>query len=122
MRKFKLKICSECRKMYLPTYNNQKQCSADCRISADQRRKRERQRKKRNSFHKIHICGREEVIRIKGVSRCRCGYPLAPCSVCESCDYATCPYGCNGTEEDTEKPCDHDALPDSIQEKLYALL
>lgn len=30
--------------------------------------------------------------------------------------------GCNGTEEDTEKPCDHDALPDSIQEKLYALL
>ncbi len=68
------------------------------------------------------VCGREEVIRIKGVSRCRCGYPLAPCSVCESCDYATCPYGCNGTEEDTEKPCDHDALPDSIQEKLYALL
>ena len=56
MRKFKLKICSECRKIYLPTYNNQKQCSADCRISADQRRKRERQRKKRNSFHKIHIC------------------------------------------------------------------
>ena len=34
------------------------------------------------------VCGREEVIRIKGVSRCRCGYPLAPCSVCESCDYA----------------------------------
>lgn len=68
------------------------------------------------------VCGREEVIRIKGVSRCRCGYPLAPCSVCESYDYATCPYGCNGTEEDTEKPCDHDALPDSIQEKLYALL
>ena len=31
------------------------------------------------------VCGREEVIRIKGVSRCRCGYPLAPCSVCERC-------------------------------------
>jgi len=56
MRKFKLKICKECNKLYIPAYNNQKQCSEECRISADRRRKRERQRKKRNSFHKIHVC------------------------------------------------------------------
>lgn len=68
------------------------------------------------------ICGREEVIHIKGVTRCRCGYPLAPCSACESCDYATCPYGCDGTDKDAEKPCDHEALEDDIQRKLYSLL
>lgn len=67
-------------------------------------------------------CGREEVIRIKGVTRCRCGYSLAPCSVCEGCNYATCPYGCDGTSKDAEKPCDHEALADNIQRKLYSLL
>lgn len=68
------------------------------------------------------VCGREEVIHIKGVTRCRCGYPLAPCSVCENCNYATCPYGCDGTSKDAEKPCDHEALADNIQRKLYSLL
>lgn len=68
------------------------------------------------------VCGREEVIRIKGVTRCRCGYPLAPCSVCESCNYKTCVYGCDGTDKDAEKSCNHEALPDNIQKKLYALL
>lgn len=68
------------------------------------------------------VCGREEVIRIKGVTRCRCGYPLAPCSVCENCNYATCPYGCDGTNKDAKKSCDHEALADNIQRKLYSLL
>lgn len=68
------------------------------------------------------VCGREEVIHIKGVTRCRCGYPLAPCSACESCDYAKCPYDCDGTDKDAEKPCDHEALADDIQRKLYSLL
>lgn len=68
------------------------------------------------------VCGREEVIHIKGVTRCRCGYPLAPCSVCESCDYTTCPYGCNGTDKDDKKACDYEALSDDIQTKLYSLL
>ena len=56
MRKFKLKKCTECQKMYIPSYNNQKQCSTECRLSADRRRKRERQREKRGSFSKEHIC------------------------------------------------------------------
>ena len=68
------------------------------------------------------VCGREEVIRIKGVTRCRCGYPLAPCSACESCNYATCPYGCDGTDKDANKTCNHEALADDIQKKLYGLL
>lgn len=68
------------------------------------------------------VCGREEVIHIKGVTRCRCGYPLVPCSVCESCDYATCPYGCDGTDKEDKKSCDYEALSDDIQTKLYGLL
>lgn len=68
------------------------------------------------------VCGREEVIHIKGVTRCRCGYPLAPCSACESCNYATCPYGCDGTDKEDKKSCDYEALSDDIQTKLYGLL
>lgn len=67
-------------------------------------------------------CGREEVIHINGVTRCRCGKPLAPCSACDSCNYATCPFGCDGTDNDDDKPCDYEALSDDIQSRLYALM
>lgn len=36
--------------------------------------------------------------------------------------YTTCPYGCEGTDKDDKKPCDHEALSDDIQTKLYGLL
>lgn len=67
-------------------------------------------------------CESEQVIHVKGVTRCSCGKPLAPCSVCESCDYATCPYGCDGSDNDVNKKIDHEALPENVQAFLYKLL
>lgn len=44
------------------------------------------------------------MIYSKGVTACpECGKPLAPCSVCEECNYDECPYGCTGGEEDEFK-------------------
>ena len=68
------------------------------------------------------VCGREQVIPIKGVTRCQCGKSLAPCTVCESCSYSHCPYGCNGTDDDLEKTYDHELLPEEIQALLYKKL
>lgn len=63
-------------------------------------------------------CGKEQVIYAKGITRCLCGKPLVPCSMCESCNYKFCDYGCNGTDSDAEKQVDHEALPEEDQ-KFY---
>ena len=62
------------------------------------------------------------VIYAKGITRCLCGKPLAPCSMCESCNYKFCDYGCNGTDSDAEKQVDHEALPEEDQKILYEKL
>lgn len=67
-------------------------------------------------------CGKEQVIYTKGITRCLCGKPLAPCSMCESCDYKYCDYGCNGTDSDAEKQVDHEALPEEDQKIIYEKL
>ena len=37
-------------------------------------------------------CDTEEVIYAEGITACpNCGAPLAPCSMCDECDYETCP-------------------------------
>lgn len=57
----------------------------------------------------------EQVIYAKGVTACpNCGKPLAPCSMCESCNYATCPYGCDGSDKDEDKPIDHHITQEEI--------
>lgn len=58
-------------------------------------------------------CGYEAVIYSKGITACHfCGKPLAPCSVCETCDYATCPYGCTGGAEDEQKEITNPKISD----------
>lgn len=58
----------------------------------------------------------EQVIYAKGITACpNCGKPLAPCSMCESCNYATCPYGCDGSDKDEEKPIDHHITQEEIE-------
>lgn len=50
------------------------------------------------------FCGSEVVIYSKGVTACpECGKPLAPCSMCEECNYDKCPYGCTGGDTDEFK-------------------
>lgn len=47
------------------------------------------------------FCETETVIYSTGVTACpECGKPIVPCSECDGCDYDTCPYGCDGTEND----------------------
>ena len=67
-------------------------------------------------------CGSEQVIYAMGVTRCVCGKPLAPCTMCDYCNYNTCPYGCNGTDRDAYKKCDHDTIPSEMQAEIYKLL
>ena len=68
-------------------------------------------------------CMTEQVIYSKGITPCsNCGHPLAPCSVCESCNYDTCPYGCDGTENDSYKRATNPVIPENLQEKLYSEL
>lgn len=71
-------------------------------------------------------CGNEEVIFAKGITRCPdCGYPMAPCSVCREyreCDYASCPYGCNGTDDDGRKKPTNPDISREETEGLYPLL
>lgn len=57
------------------------------------------------TFEYCPSCESDVVIYANGVTACpNCGEPLAPCSVCETCDYSTCPYGCTdcGTHIDAE--------------------
>jgi hypothetical protein len=68
-------------------------------------------------------CDSEQVIYAKGITACpECGAPLAPCSMCVSCDYATCPYGCTGGEEDSHKTITNPHISKEIAKKLYKLL
>ena len=61
-------------------------------------------------------CDQDVAIRAKGVTACpSCGMPLAPCSVCESCNYSTCPYGCTGGVEDEHKPV---TVPPMTEEEI----
>ena len=57
-------------------------------------------------------CGTEAYINATGITKCpKCGYPLAPCSVCSEehigCHYPgnqqPCPYGCNQNASDDYK-------------------
>lgn len=68
-------------------------------------------------------CGSEQVIWSHGVTRCpECGAPLAPCSVCTdengSCNYNSCPYGCDGSENDLKKAV---TMPDIFSEDAALL-
>lgn len=68
-------------------------------------------------------CGGEEVIWADGITRCPdCGAPIAPCSTCEHCDYATCPYGCDGSENDLKKPVTMPDISKEMASKLYRYL
>lgn len=47
------------------------------------------------------FCDSEQVVFSKGITACpNCGTSLAPCSMCEDCDYGACPYGCNGSDDE----------------------
>ena len=64
-------------------------------------------------------CDSEQVIFAKGVTACpSCGKPLAPCSLCESCDYSKCLYGCDGSAKDEQKPITNRAITREEQQ-LY---
>lgn len=72
-------------------------------------------------------CDEEQVIWSHGVTACpHCGVPLAPCSVCMDenggCNYATCPYGCNGTDDDLHKPITMPDVPEEFGETIYRFL
>ena len=65
-------------------------------------------------------CGNEEVIWAKGVTRCPdCGASIAPCSVCDTCNYATCSYGCDGSPDDLKIPVTMPDISTEIAEELY---
>lgn len=67
-------------------------------------------------------CESEVVIFATGVTACpKCGKPLAPCSVCDTCDYETCPYGCDGSERDEYKKITNRSIT-KAEQKLYAIL
>lgn len=69
------------------------------------------------------FCDTEQVIFAKGVTACpNCGKPLAPCSMCENCDYSTCPYGCTGGAEDEFKKITNEAISKERAKALYKLL
>lgn len=69
------------------------------------------------------FCDTEQVIFQKGITACpSCGKPLAPCSMCEDCNYAICPYGCNGTDEDERKPVTNPQITAEDSEYLYQFL
>lgn len=69
------------------------------------------------------FCDSEQVIFAQGITACpRCGKPLAPCSVCENCNYDTCPYGCDGTENDEYKPITNPKLSEEFSGHMYKYL
>ena len=68
-------------------------------------------------------CGGEEVVWAKGVTRCPdCGAPIAPCSMCDVCSFATCPYGCDGSDSDLKKPTTMPDISRETAEELYKYL
>lgn len=69
------------------------------------------------------FCDSEQVIFAKGITACpECGKPLAPCSMCEECDYSTCPYGCTGGEKDEHLEVTNPPISKEMAEALYKLL
>lgn len=69
------------------------------------------------------FCDSEQVIYSKGVTACPdCGKPLAPCSMCENCDYGTCPYGCTGGAEDEFKEVTNPPISKEMADQIYKLL
>lgn len=68
-------------------------------------------------------CGNEQVIYTTGITPCPdCGYPIAPCVMCESCDYQSCPYGCDGTESDSKKAVTRPMISRRAAAMLYPYL
>lgn len=69
------------------------------------------------------FCDSEQVIYSKGITACpECGAPLAPCSMCEGCNYDTCPYGCTGGPEDEFKEVTNPPIPEDVVAQIYSLL
>ena len=69
------------------------------------------------------FCDSEQVIYAKGITACpECGKPLAPCSMCEECNYATCPYGCTGGVEDEHKEVTNPPISRKKAQKIYGML
>ena len=73
------------------------------------------------------VCGEEQVVWSHGVTQCpECGAAIAPCSVCQdengSCNYNTCPYGCDGTATDAEKPVTMPEITEGEAKLLYSFL
>ena len=68
-------------------------------------------------------CDSEQVIYASGVTACpTCGKPLAPCSVCEECDFDTCPYGCTGGAEDEFKEVTNPPISEELADEIWKLL
>ena len=68
-------------------------------------------------------CDTEEVIYAEGITACpNCGAPLAPCSMCEECNYETCPYGCHGDERDFHKQVTNPQITKEQAAELYKTL
>lgn len=69
------------------------------------------------------FCDNEVVIFSKGVTACpECGKPLAPCSMCEDCNYEKCPYGCTGCSEDEFKEVTNPTITREESQRLYKFL
>lgn len=73
------------------------------------------------------ICGFEQVIWSHGVTACpECNAAMAPCSVCMDergeCDYNNCPYGCDGTDNDSKKQITMPAISVEDAALLYSFL
>lgn len=69
------------------------------------------------------FCDSEQVIFAEGVTACpNCGASLAPCSMCEDCDYSTCPYGCTSGAEDEFKEITNPRISKELAKEIYSLL
>ena len=67
-------------------------------------------------------CDTDQVIFANGVTACpNCGKSLAPCSMCEGCNYANCPYECDGSENDGNKPITNRPITEE-ERQLYKYL
>ena len=69
------------------------------------------------------FCGSEQVIYSTGITACpECGKPLTPCSMCEYCNYVTCPYGCTGDEKDEFKKITNPTIEKDFAKRIYHFL
>lgn len=69
------------------------------------------------------FCDSDQVIFARGVTACpHCGAPLAPCNMCDECDYSRCPYGCTGTEADAHKPITNPPLTEAFGDSVWKYL